>query len=158
MERPGTMPRFRAASLTATTSGRWLALATTAGVSRVAPRAKTASGRSGKLRQVQSMPAPRVRPRHPPYFIGARQRTIPDSRLWAADRIVAMEARRAVRRQAFGLRRQPERARRALVRRVRRRSCNIEQQWRGQGAAAALEYVDGEACSRERKSDAQRRG
>src|SRR2546426_10131942 len=89
-------------------------------------------------------------PRSPPYFIGARQRTIPDSRLWAADRIVAMEARRAVRRQAFGLRRQPERARRALVRRVRRRSCNIEQQWRGQGAAAALEYVDGEACSRER--------
>src|SRR5207253_2125293 len=99
-----------------------------------------------------------VRPGHPPYFVGARQRTIPDSRLWGADRIVAMEARRAVRRQAFGLRRQPERARRALVRRVRRRSCNIEQQWRGQGAAAALEYVDGEACSRERKSDAQRRG
>src|SRR5450755_3589943 len=52
---PGTMPRFCAAPLATSTSGRWLAVLTTEGTSRMPARAKMRSGRSGKCRQVQSM-------------------------------------------------------------------------------------------------------
>src|ERR1700681_998824 len=54
---PETMPRFCATSLATSTSGRWLAVLTTAGIGRISARAKMRSGRSGKCRQVQSMAA-----------------------------------------------------------------------------------------------------
>src|SRR5580704_7832158 len=141
MERPAAMPRFPAAALAATTSGRWLALATTAGFSLVAPRAKTESGRSGRLRQVQSMLAPGIRPRHAPDLVGTRERPIPDSRLRRANRIVAMKACRAACRQPGELRQRTDRAGYAAG--VRRRlRCDIEQQRCRHHAAAALENVD----------------